>query len=78
MPVWVQLTQAKYLTTQGIKREYQPGDWVQVIASPHTGRFVRLHDRAYFYSTLMERLGLRNTDSVSGQDQPAPPLGKDG
>jgi len=32
------------------------GDRVQVRASPHVSRFVRLLDRAYFYRTLMERL----------------------
>ncbi len=35
------------------------GDRVQVRASPHVSRFVRLLDRAYFYRTLMERLRWR-------------------
>jgi NAD+ kinase len=33
------------------------GDRIQVEASPRVGRFVRLQDRAYFYRTLMQRLG---------------------
>jgi len=32
------------------------GDRVQVTASPHVGRFVRLRPRRYFYHTLVERL----------------------
>ncbi len=38
--------------------ELADGDWVQVVASPRVGRFIRLQDRAYFYRTLMQRLGL--------------------
>jgi NAD+ kinase len=34
----------------------QDGDWVTVQAGPHTSRFVRLQDRAYFYGTLIDRL----------------------
>jgi len=30
MPVWVQLTQSKYITKQGQQRLFQPGDWVDV------------------------------------------------
>jgi NAD+ kinase len=32
------------------------GDWVTIQASPHSSRFVRLQDRAYFYGTLNDRL----------------------
>jgi NAD+ kinase len=37
--------------------ELADGDRVQVVASPRVARFVRLQDRAYFYRTLMKRLG---------------------
>lgn len=37
--------------------ELAHGDWVQVSASPHTARFIRLQERTYFYRTLMQRLG---------------------
>lgn len=42
--------------------ELADGDWVQVVASPRVGRFIRLQDRAYFYCTLMQRLGLSTTE----------------
>jgi NAD+ kinase len=35
------------------------GDRVEVRASPHVSKFVRMLDRAYFYRTLMERLRWR-------------------
>jgi len=38
--------------------ELADGDWVQVVASPRVGHFIRLQDRAYFYCTLMQRLGM--------------------
>jgi NAD+ kinase len=45
------------LTVDGqFEYELRDGDWVSVQASRHTGRFVRLQDRTYFYRTLMERL----------------------
>ena len=37
--------------------EMADGDWVEVRASPRACRFIRLQDRAYFYRTLMQRLG---------------------
>jgi NAD+ kinase len=37
-------------------------DWVQVVASPRVGRFIRLQDRAYFYCTLMQRLGIPTSE----------------
>ena len=37
-------------------------DWVQVVASPRVGRFIRLQDRAYFYCTLMQRLGMLTSE----------------
>jgi NAD+ kinase len=37
--------------------EMSDGDQVQVRASPRVCRFIRLQDRAYFYRTLMQRLG---------------------
>jgi NAD+ kinase len=37
-------------------------DWVQVVASPRVGRFIRLQDRAYFYCTLMDRLGMLTSE----------------
>ena len=47
------------LTVDGqIHVELQDGDRVVVEASPHTCRFVRLRDRAYFYRNLMKRLRL--------------------
>jgi NAD+ kinase len=42
--------------------ELADGDWVQVVASPRVGRFIRLQDRAYFYRTLMQRLGLPTSE----------------
>ncbi len=39
------------------------GDWVQVVASPRVGRFIRMQDRAYFYYTLMQRLGMPSSES---------------
>jgi NAD+ kinase len=45
------------LTVDGqFEYELRDGDWVTVQAGPHVSRFVRLHDRTYFYRTLMERL----------------------
>ena len=47
------------LTVDGqIHMELEDGDRVAVGASPHTCRFVRLQDRAYFYRNLMKRLCL--------------------
>jgi NAD+ kinase len=46
------------LTVDGqFEVELANGDCVQVTASPRVGRFIRLQDRAYFYRTLMQRLG---------------------
>jgi len=46
------------LTVDGqFEVELADGDWVQFVASPRVGRFIRLQDRAYFYRTLMRRLG---------------------
>ncbi len=42
--------------------ELADGDWVQVVASPRVGRFIRLQDRAYFYATLMQRLGFPTSE----------------
>ena len=47
------------LTIDGqIHVELEDADRVAVRASPHTCRFVRLQDRAYFYRSLMKRLRL--------------------
>ena len=47
------------LTVDGqIHVELEDADRVAVGASPHTCRFVRLQDRAYFYRNLMKRLHL--------------------
>jgi len=47
------------LTVDGqIHVELEDADRVAVGVSPHTCRFVRLQDRAYFYRTLMKRLCL--------------------
>ena len=51
------------LTVDGqFQVELADGDWVQVVASPRVGRFIRLQDRAYFYCTLMQRLGYPNSE----------------
>jgi NAD+ kinase len=51
------------LTVDGqFEVELADGDWVQVVASPRVGRFIRLQDRAYFYCTLMKRLGFATTE----------------
>jgi NAD+ kinase len=42
--------------------ELNDGDRVQVVASPRIGRFIRLQDRAYFYCTLMKRLGFPSSE----------------
>jgi NAD+ kinase len=47
------------LTVDGqYQLELANGDWVQVAASPHVARFIRLHDRTYFYRNLMQRLSM--------------------
>ncbi|HDH09538.1 MAG TPA: NAD(+)/NADH kinase [Chloroflexi bacterium] len=47
------------LTVDGqIHAELEDADRVIIGASPHTCRFVRLQDRAYFYRNLMKRLCL--------------------
>jgi NAD+ kinase len=51
------------LTVDGqFEVELADGDWVQVVASPCVGRFVRMQDRAYFYRTLMQRLGFPTSE----------------
>ncbi len=51
------------LTVDGqFEVELADGDWVQVVASPRVGRFIRLQDRAYFYRTLMQRLGFPTSE----------------
>ncbi len=46
------------LTVDGqFEYELRDGDWVTVQASRHISRFIHLQDRAYFYRTLMARLG---------------------
>jgi len=42
--------------------ELADGDCVQVVASPRVARFIRLQDRAYFYRTLMRRLGVLTSE----------------
>ncbi len=51
------------LTVDGqFQVELASGDWVRVVASPRIARFIRIQDRAYFYSTLMKRLGYAHTE----------------
>lgn len=51
------------LTVDGqFEVELADGDWVQVVASPRVARFIRMQDRAYFYRTLMQRLGSPATE----------------
>ncbi|GAB4542732.1 MAG: NAD(+)/NADH kinase [Anaerolineae bacterium] len=51
------------LTVDGqFEVELADGDWVEVVASPRVGRFIRLQDRAYFYCTLMQRLGFPTSE----------------
>jgi len=51
------------LTVDGqFEVELADGDGVQVVASPRVGRFIRLQDRAYFYCTLMKRLGFPTSE----------------
>jgi len=48
------------LTVDGqFEFELQDGDRVEVQASPHLSRFIRLGKRTYFYHTLLARLALR-------------------
>lgn len=48
------------LTVDGqFEFELQDGDRVEVQASPHVSRFIRLGERTYFYDTLLTRLALR-------------------
>jgi len=51
------------LTVDGqIHVELKDADRVAVGASPHTCRFLRLQDRAYFYRNLMKRLRLPSSE----------------
>jgi NAD+ kinase len=43
--------------------EMADNDRVEVKASPYVCRFIRLQDRAYFYRTLMQRLGQPTNES---------------
>ena len=46
------------LTVDGqFEIELADGDEIIVHASPWVGRFIRLHEKNYFYRTLMERMG---------------------
>jgi NAD+ kinase len=55
--VRVQTDHQAILTVDGqFEYDLLDGDVVTVQASPHTSRFVRLQDRAYFYRNLMDRL----------------------
>lgn len=45
------------LTVDGqVVVEIEEADEVVVVACPHLARFIRLHDRSYFYQTLMEKM----------------------
>jgi NAD+ kinase len=44
--------------------EMQDGDVVEVGASEHTSRFVRLGPRTYFYHTLLDRLEPKQVDQA--------------
>ena len=45
------------LTVDGqVVIELNPGDQVVITGSSHVARFLRLHDRNYFYQSLMEKL----------------------
>lgn len=51
------------LTVDGqFEFELQDGDRVEVQASPHVSRFIRLGKRTYFYHTLLARLALRQAE----------------
>jgi NAD+ kinase len=50
------------LTVDGqFEIELVDGDELSLSASPSVGRFLRLHDKNYFYRTLLERLGWPQT-----------------
>jgi NAD+ kinase len=50
------------LTVDGqFEIELTNGDEVLIQASPWVGRFIRLHEKNYFYRTLMERMGWPQT-----------------
>ncbi len=54
---------AAILTVDGQSQvELADGDCVQVVTSPRVARFIRLQDRAYFYRTLMRRLGMLTSE----------------
>jgi NAD+ kinase len=56
--VKVHTDHSSILTVDGQSEvELADGDRVQVVASPRIARFIRMQDRAYFYRTLMQRLG---------------------
>jgi NAD+ kinase len=56
--VQISTDHAAVLTVDGqLEFEVSDGDELALSASPSVGRFVRLHDRHYFYRTLMQRLG---------------------
>ena len=59
----IQTDHTAILTVDGqFQVETADGDCVRVVASPRTARFVRVQDRAYFYCTLMRRLGYANNE----------------
>jgi NAD+ kinase len=58
--VHVETDHQAILTVDGqFEFELMDGDRVEVQASPHVSRFIRLGKRTYFYHTLMARLALR-------------------
>jgi NAD+ kinase len=61
--IWVRTDHVAILTVDGqYQVELADGDRVQVTASPRACRFIRLQDRAYFYRTLMRRLGFPTSE----------------
>lgn len=56
--VQIQTDHQAILTVDGqFEYELRDADWVTVRACPHVSRFVHFQDQAYFYRTLMARLG---------------------
>ncbi len=53
------------LTVDGqFEFEMQDGDYIEVCASEHVSRFVRLGSRTYFYHTLLDRLEPKQVDNA--------------
>jgi NAD+ kinase len=62
--VQISTDHAAVLTADGqFQTELAHSDEVVMQASTQVGRFIRLHQKNYFYQTLMDRLGWPQTEN---------------